>query len=80
MRRIPVYHPTKARYLVILAMTVAVTFAAGCDRWHAALGVGLGFGAGWIVGGLNAPTQTTTTCFQNGVEIDCASLPENLGG
>lgn len=31
-------------------------------------------GAGWLLGTMTAPTTTETTCFRNGIEIDCSEL------
>ena len=69
--------PTQVgRFLAISLITLALLApAAGCLRGpmvtHAA-----SFGAGWLIGAITTPRVTETTCYRNGVEVDCSELPQ----
>lgn len=67
---------TRAVLLVMLA-ALGVT-GVGCVEWLAASNL-YSFVAGWELRGLTLPVTTERQCFQNGVEVDCATLPANLG-
>lgn len=61
---------------------VAVAVLAGASVLNTGCIEGLigttSFGAGYVLGALNPFTQTNTTCFENGVEVDCGTLPEDI--
>jgi len=57
--------------LALICLGLVVT---GCDagNWvgHGAFAVG-----GYILGRLTAPVQVETTCFRDGIEVDCSTVP-----
>lgn len=62
---------------VVFAITASLAIlSTGCERWQGAVAAGIG----WIAGAASVPTRTETTCFQNGVPIDCADLPSSVTG
>lgn len=63
---------------VVLVMLLTVSLIAGCTWWQVAASSLAGFGAGWVGNVYGGPTQTETTCYQNGVEVDCGSLPDDV--
>ncbi|MBN2447965.1 MAG: hypothetical protein JXO22_14635 [Phycisphaerae bacterium] len=63
---------------VVLLAVVLLVAGTGCDSIllasHSA-----SFAAGWLVGNLTAATTVERQCYENGVLIDCANLPADLG-
>lgn len=61
---------------IVLAGVLALS-NTGCVEWlmtsHAAF-----FGAGWLMRDATIGTTTERTCFENGVLVDCATLPEDV--
>jgi hypothetical protein len=66
---------TLRRTALLLVATALLALSAGCTELLAGIGAGT-FGLGYLVGAATAPTVTTTQCFMNGEEVDCAALPE----
>lgn len=66
----------KVATLLIGAALLAGT--AGCERILLG-GQVVSFIAGWALGGATTPTTVERECYQNGVQIDCADLPANIG-
>ena len=73
-----------AIFAVVLLMIGFLGITTGCNE-KLALSNGItlvnqaAFGIGWALGSINAPTTTERLCYQNGVQIDCADLPEEFG-
>ena len=67
-----------SRLGVVLMAAVLLTIGSGCDSVLLA-SHGVSFAAGWLVGNMTAPTTVERQCYQDGVLIDCANLPANLG-
>jgi len=55
------------RWIVGLALAGVALGSSGCFP--------VSFAAGWLAAGLFG---TKTTCFENGVEVDCSSLPPDV--
>lgn len=60
-----------------LAATLALS-ATGCTEWFAASHAA-SFGVGWLLGSQSATLTAGATvdrvCYENGVIVDCSSLP-----
>jgi len=39
----------------------------------------MSFGVGWLPRDLTVPSTVERGCYPNGVLVDCANLPDNLG-
>ena len=52
--------------------------STGCNK-KLTLNNGFYFVSGLLIGNVFTPTSTEQTCYENGVLVDCADLPEDLG-
>lgn len=66
------------RVAVALLAAVLLTTGVGCRQWLV-LSQTISFGAGWLLRDLTYTTTVERECYQNGVLVDCDTLPENLG-
>ena len=64
---------TLKRIAAILLVVAALFGAGGCNRGYTAA---VAFGLGYLLGNQNSG-QIVSTCFLNGDQVDCGSLPEN---
>jgi hypothetical protein len=68
MRRI-----IQTRMALVIVATAILGMAGGCVE-PLFLPADLTFGLGWLVGRSSITTTTETTCFRNGIEIDCTEV------
>lgn len=67
-----------ARLGVVLVAITLLAATAGCIPLR--LGPNTAsFLTGWVLGGAATALTVDRQCYQNGVLIDCATLPANLG-
>jgi hypothetical protein len=66
------------RVAVLVLVGVLLGTNTGCLEWLAVTNV-VSFSAGWLLRDLTIPTTVQRECYQNGVLVDCATLPDNLG-
>lgn len=63
---------------VLLLAVCLMGAGTGCTEWlavsHAA-----SFTAGWLLRDVTMPTIVERQCFENGVLVDCGTLPVDLG-
>jgi hypothetical protein len=65
---------TLMKRMVVCLLALAASFgASGCRQ---DLTAATAFGLGYLLGGWGTG-QTVSTCFVNGTEVDCGTLPEN---
>ena len=64
----------KRRMVVTVLIALLLAGTAGCTEWLLATSVG-SFAAGYLVG---SSIGGETTCYHNGVLIDCADMPAEL--
>lgn len=71
-------HKTSAKLGIILIMIAFTIAGTGCDRlfWGSNA---LSSATGWLFGSIWTAANLETQCYQNGVRIDCADLPADLG-
>lgn len=55
-----------------------VATSTGCTEWLAISHVG-SLSAGWLLRDVTMPTTVERECYENGVLVDCADLPADLG-
>ena len=67
------FHVTQKRIATIFLAVAALFGAGGCNQGYAAAAA---FGLGYLLGNQNSG-QIVSTCFLNGAQVDCGSLPEN---
>lgn len=66
------------RVTVMLLATVLISTSTGCIKWLSFSDL-VSFGAGWVLRDVTMPSNVERQCYQNGVLIDCADLPTELG-
>ena len=62
------------RTVTLVLSLMALFGASGCIPGYAAT---TAFGLGYVLRGFDLG-QSVTTCFVNGTQVDCATLPENV--
>ena len=67
------FYVTLKRMATILVAVVALFGTGGCNLGYT---VATAFGLGYLLGNQNSG-QIASTCFVNGTQVDCGSLPEN---
>ena len=68
------------RWVSVLVIAGLMMPMVGCNKKkNGVVGGVVGFVAGYILGSLR-PTDTTTItkCFENGVQVDCSTLPPDI--
>lgn len=68
-------HAVARSLVTVVAVGLMLAGAAGCDPCS----FSAGFVSGWLAGTGKVFGATQTICFHNGVQVDCGSLPANLG-
>lgn len=67
------FHTSTRRTVVCLLVATASFGASGCRQDLTAV---TALGLGYLLGS-RGTGQTVSTCFVNGTEVDCGTLPEN---
>lgn len=81
-------HAMVFRKVAVVCLIMALVFATGCrafglqDWQRDLIGLSISTGVGFLTNALLLPFQYTVVrvernCFENGVPIDCALLPNN---
>lgn len=65
------------RVAVVLLFGVLLGTSTGCFEWLAVSNA-VSFGAGWLLRDVTIPTTVQRECYQNGVLVDCATLPDGI--
>ena len=66
------------RVAVALLLAPLLSASTGCTEWLAIPNL-ISFGAGWLLREATMPTTVERECYQNGVLVDCGTLPSGLG-
>lgn len=69
---------TITKVATILLGLVLLLASTGCNRLLYATNA-VSTATGWLFGGLATASNAEYQCYQNGVLIDCADLPSDLG-
>ncbi len=67
-----------ARITVMLVAAALLSAVLGCTPWPFVSSQAIAFGLGWLARDLTGGTSSQTSCYRNGVLIDCSDLPANL--
>jgi hypothetical protein len=67
-----------APIMVMFAAAVFLSSVLGCTPWPFVSSQAVAFGLGWLARDLTGGTTSQTSCYRNGVLIDCSELPANL--
>ena len=65
------------RVVIVLLLLASLGLSTGCLAF---LDPAVSFTAGWDLGALSFSGHAQTACYQNGVQVDCATLPTSLTG
>ncbi len=65
------------RAVVLTLAAATVGASTGCHERIAAANL-ITLGAGWLLRDVTLTSSVERACYQNGVLIDCADLPEGL--
>lgn len=63
---------------IIVTVVALGALSTGCNRLLYGTNALSGI-TGWLLGSVVTATNTDRVCYENGVVIDCASLPADLG-
>ena len=67
-----------ARTIALAVAAITIGASVGCHERILAANL-LTMGAGWLLRDVTLTTTIERECYENGVLIDCADLPEDLG-
>ena len=69
---------TFARIGTVLIVLVVLISTSGCNRLLLGTNA-VSFVGGWMFGNAFGASNVERLCYENGVLIDCADLPDDLG-
>ncbi len=67
-----------ANLITLLAAGLLLGASTGCTPWALVSNLA-SLGVGWALRDVTATTTTERQCYHNGVPVDCAELPSDLG-
>lgn len=70
-------HGTNCRIAALVSAAPLIVMSAGCLEWLMASHLA-SFGAGRLLRDMTTVTTTERVCYQNGLEVDCATLPDGV--